>query len=90
MIRTKFLVIVMLAILACGVHPLSAGPTQEIPPIREIAAGNPNLTNVNIARVKAGQKSSPHFSSPMRNALAEAVVQMGFFICTPGVVFCAL
>jgi|SRR3989338_9041696 len=34
--------------------------------------------------------SNPHFSSPMRNALAEAVVQMGFFICTPGVVFCAL
>jgi len=33
---------------------------------------------------------NPHFSSPMRNALAEAVVQMGFFICPTGVVFCAL
>ncbi|OGW79931.1 MAG: hypothetical protein A2Z83_03540 [Omnitrophica bacterium GWA2_52_8] len=28
--------------------------------------------------------------SPMRNALEEAVAQMGFSICTPGVVFCAL
>jgi len=26
----------------------------------------------------------------MRNALEEAVVQMGFSVCTPGVVFCAL
>src|SRR3990167_3623129 len=34
--------------------------------------------------------ANSHFSSPIRNALAEAVVQMGFFICTPGVVFCAL
>ena len=34
--------------------------------------------------------SNPHFSSPMRNAREEAVVQMGFSICAPGVVFCVL
>ena len=33
--------------------------------------------------------ANPHFSSPMRNALEEAVVQMGLSICTTGVVFCA-